>query len=65
MENKYVIITPIGPRVVPMEVIKLFETVPTEQALENRPSKYEQNGYIYEWLEVNGKLVTKAYPARA
>lgn len=60
MDDK--ILTPFGSRQVSEDIIKLFQSVPIKKAV-NRSSKYKLNKRVYEWLEEDGKMVTKIYPA--
>jgi hypothetical protein len=62
MPNTNIINTPLGPRELPGDVLKLFENVPTTGAKPTKSNKYIENGLVFEWFEKEGRLVSTIKP---
>lgn len=57
--------TPLGPRVVPACIEKLFQTLPTIPTNSTKSPEYEEDGKLYRWFEESGKMCTIIKPIKA
>lgn len=63
--NDIKINTPLGPRTIPNNIKKLFESLPILPKPLYRGPEYEEDGKLYRWFEESGKMCTIIKPIKA